>query len=118
MSIRSSAAPRPRNLDGRKPWRRPNFWALAGIPAVLFLTVAFLIPLGAIVAKSVTGETPWQFYVDLFQEPIYQRQFLRTILVSAAVTVICVLIGYPYAYVMARSGPRLQSILGGVLLVS
>ena len=117
MTSRSAPLPMPAPRTTSR-WRRPNFWVLAGVPALLFLLIAFVVPMVAIVQKSFDSPVPGEFYLQLIQEPIYQRQFIRTVVVSAVVTVLCVLIGYPYAYAMARSGPRLRALLGGLLLVS
>lgn len=117
MTSRSAPLSVPASLAVSRR-RRPNFWVLAGVPALLFLLVAFVVPMIAIVQKSFDSAVPGEFYLQLLQEPIYQRQFIRTVVVSAVVTLLCVLVGYPYAYAMARSGPQLRAFLGGLLLVS
>ena len=42
---------------------------------------------------------------------IYRDVLLRTFWVSASVTVICLLLGYPLAYLIATSGPRISGLL-------
>jgi putative spermidine/putrescine transport system permease protein len=50
----------------------------------------------------VRQEEARRLYVDLF---------LRTAWVAALVTLICALLGYPYAYAMAAAGPSLRALL-------
>ena len=48
---------------------------------------------------------------------IYLRLFARTLLVSLAVTALCLLLGYPLAYLIAHATPRRAALLlAGVLL--
>ena len=48
---------------------------------------------------------------------IYLRLFARTLLVSLAVTALCLLLGYPLAYLIAHATPRCAALLlAGVLL--
>ncbi|WP_271986234.1 ABC transporter permease [Pseudoclavibacter terrae] len=119
MTSRNSADTGARPVvASRRNRRRPNFWAVAGVPAIIFLAIAFVAPLAMIVGKSLESDTPFAFYAAIISEPIYQRQFIRTVLVSLSVTALCLVIGYPYAYAMARGGRHLSTALGGVLLVS
>lgn len=115
-AARSSAAPPIGPPSGKH--KRLNFWVVVGAPALLFLLIAFVAPMVAVVLKSFDSPTPGAFYLSLLQEPIYQRQLVRTVVVSLAVTLLCIVVGYPYAYVMARSGPRLSRFLMALLMVS
>jgi len=44
-------------------------------------------------------------------QQIFITLWLRTFWVSLSVTVLCVLLGYPLAYVMANTGPRVSNVL-------
>jgi ABC-type spermidine/putrescine transport system permease subunit II len=58
-------------------------------------------------------------YVTAFQNPLYLGSILTTLRVSVFATIGCLLLGYPLAYVIARTGGRLAIImLTGVLLTS
>lgn len=90
------------------------------IPAVLLVFITFILPIG------------WLFYLSLFDEqgslsainyiklaePIYLQTFIQTFKVSLMTTAICIVIGYPYAYIMARGPKYLSHICMVVLLTS
>lgn len=49
-------------------------------------------------------------YLELF-DPIYLKVFLRSFYIAGLCTLICLLIGYPFAYFIARSSPVWRGIL-------
>ena len=53
----------------------------------------------------------------LWQQPVYLRVLLNTVLISAAVTPVCVLLGYPVAHAMAHGSPRRRRWLAFLVLV-
>lgn len=87
---------------------------LAGVlltPAYLWLTVAVFLPLSAMLFFSYLSAAPftnadWHAtlsnYAEFFSRSIYPNLLLRSLLLSATVTAISVLIGYPCAYVLAK----------------
>ncbi len=98
----------------------------------LFVAVPFLIVL--VISVSIAGygsppiEAPlrWQgghpafnLSFDSFDllasDRLYLLAFVNSILMASATTILCLLIGYPIAYVMARAPKRIQPIL--VMLV-
>lgn len=93
-------------------WRRtlPAFAAFAG-PTTLWLLVFFLVPLGIIWVYSF-GEnvslteirTTWTLsnYARIF-EPEIGTLFVRTLRLAGAATIICLLVGYPVALVIATA---------------
>jgi spermidine/putrescine transport system permease protein len=93
--------------------RRPQAqaWSLFG-PGVLFLVVFFLVPLLIMFAYSVMprgeyGGVQQGFTLESYQRffvPIYLTILIRTFVVSIICTMICLVLGYPVAYVIARSG--------------
>jgi putative spermidine/putrescine transport system permease protein len=72
-------------------------------PAMLYILVLFVIPIGYVLLLSVTDPS-WSFnnYHRLFTVPLYGAVMLNTFKVAFIVTVACLLLGYPLAYVMAR----------------
>jgi putative spermidine/putrescine transport system permease protein len=109
-------SPQPAAPPSRRR-RRPNFWTLAGLPGIVFLIAVFGVPLVFIVVRSLTDPSPAN-YLAVIEDPLYRASLWRTIQISVLVTVLSLLIGYPYAYAMARSGKRLSLVLGGALLLS
>ena len=83
-------------------------FALA-LPALILLATVVGYPLLTIVLRSLS-EPAWglQNYVWFFGTPVNLVVLRRTFLISAWVTVVCVLCAYPYAYVMTVVGPRLR----------
>ena len=85
-------------------------WALMA-PAVLWLLLFFLVPVLLLAAYSFMprgtygGVEPgltFEHYRRFF-DPLYLSILRRTVVVSLACTAICLLLGYPVAYVIARS---------------
>jgi spermidine/putrescine transport system permease protein len=98
-------------------------WALLA-PAALWLVVFFLIPVLLLAAYSVMergiygGVEPGltlEHYRRLL-DPLYLGIFLRTVGVALACTLACLLLGYPVAYVIARSGRWRNRLLFLVIL--
>ena len=50
-------------------------------------------------------------YTALAQDTLYVSAYLRSLLYAAATTVLCLAIGYPFAYFMARARTGLQPLL-------
>lgn len=96
-----------------------NGWAFLTIPGLGFLAVFFLAPLAVIALRSVTDVTGpssgWLAnYADFFSSDVYLRVLGNTFWIASLTTVICVAVGYPYAYLMTIS-PRW---LAGLLLMT
>jgi len=111
----------PRALDA-PPGRRhvlvastSRRWGSVGLlvlPAVAFLLVFYAFPLVRLLLVSV--EAPrWSMvhYRDFFTEPAYLRILTRTFRVSLTVTLCCVALGYPTAYVLSRVSGRRRRVL-------
>ncbi len=72
-------------------------------PVTLYLLVLFIIPIGYILVLSVIDPAPsLGNYRHLFTVPLYANVMLHTFEVSLIVTLSCLALGYPLAYVMAR----------------
>jgi putative spermidine/putrescine transport system permease protein len=77
--------------------------ALLIAPAVLYLLVLFVVPIGYVLLLSITDpRLSLENYRRLFIVPLYADVMLHTVKVSGIVTASCLLLGYPLAYVMAR----------------
>jgi len=50
-------------------------------------------------------------FATVLQDPLYLSAYLRSLQYAAATTVVCLFIGYPFAYFMARARPTVQPIL-------
>ena len=104
---------------------------VAGIPT-LWLLVLFLIPFVIVfrisfseVRLAIPPYTPllswhhgaphfevhWSAYSFLFTDPLYVSSYLYSLKVAAVSTLCCLLIGYPMAYAIARSGSAVRPVL-------
>jgi putative spermidine/putrescine transport system permease protein len=87
------------------------------VPGLLFLILAFGIPLVMIIVRSLTDPSP-ENYLGVLTDPVYRASLWRTIEIAVMVTILSVVIGYPVAYVMARSSKGMMIFLLAVLMLS
>jgi len=96
------------------------------LPPTLFLLAFFLAPALIVVAASLRepgefgGLAPWpahsfDAYRFLFGDIIYLEIFVRSFFVAASTTLLCIVLAYPLAWLIARSPARRRDLL--VLLV-
>ncbi|KUJ64678.1 ABC transporter permease [Streptomyces albus subsp. albus] len=112
------AAPPP-DLTVRRPALRKRlvpYWLL--LPGILWLLVFFVAPLVYQASTSLqTGSLEegfkvtwhWSTYSDALTE--YYPQFLRSVLYAATATALCLLLGYPLAYLIAFKAGRWRNLL-------
>ncbi|MGO3147904.1 MAG: ABC transporter permease [Leucobacter sp.] len=92
-----------------------NFFALVSVPAVIAVVALFLVPLALVVIQSFTNPGP-QNYAEAIGSGVFQRSLGTTIRMAAGVTLICVVLAYPYAYAMVRSTKSVMFLLLGALM--
>lgn len=100
-----------------------RFVALAW-PGALFIVVALLLPLLSIVVFSFWRTESYELFADwnldnyrnLLGEPAYRVFFLRSLLMAVLVSLACLILAWPVAYVIARHGGRYRLLL--VLLLA
>jgi ABC-type spermidine/putrescine transport system permease subunit I len=96
--------------------RKPIFGV---VPAMVFTTVMLGLPLLLLfglgfldIQRGVfTGHLSLRGYGGVFTDPFYAQVFLRTFLIAIGVTLLCLLIGYPIAYVFYRSRGRWKGVI-------
>ncbi len=94
------------------------------LPFVLVLRISLAQMDGAQVAPLMTfanGELTFRFhltpYLQLLTDDLYLHAYLVSLKYALITALICLLIGYPFAYFLARSEPRWQPmLLMGVML--
>jgi spermidine/putrescine transport system permease protein len=119
---------RPRPAGGDGVWYPKWFWPSFVTPATLVLLVLFLFPFYVIVGVAfgkldpifqspvpVWNPAQWDRGVLSFalsnitgSQGIYHTTFLRTLFYVASATGLCLLIGYPFAYFVARHSGRFK----------
>jgi ABC-type spermidine/putrescine transport system permease subunit I len=108
-------------MEGQKA--RP-IWAVLTGPYALFLLLLLIVPFGSMAVFSLHPYSPTKIALpeltfDNYRQIVglyYLRLFGRTLQLSLVSTVVCILFGYPLAYVLARARPRMQT-LGLFLLI-
>jgi putative spermidine/putrescine transport system permease protein len=88
--------------------------ALTVLPALLFLLAFFVMPLADTVGRSATDENgaPTLLrYIRLLNDSFYLGAIAQTLALSAGVTLICLLLGYPVAYYLVRHGGRWSGVI-------
>ena len=115
----ASDAPRPASTRGK--------WLVGG-PPVLYLLVFFAAP--TLIMALASLRTPGEFgglaplvdaagkldlnldsYARFFTEAIYFEVFVKSVIFAAATTLLCLVIAYPLASVIAKSPQRVRSLL-------
>lgn len=89
-------------------------WVSVLLPALLFILAVFVWPVATMLYSALT-EPPGGIgnFERLFSSAL-TRIFIRTVGVAAVVTVISLVVAYPYAYLAASTGPRARRVLLGV----
>ncbi|QCG90125.1 ABC transporter permease [Azospirillum sp. TSH100] len=89
------------------------------LPALVLLSLVFVLPVLLLLLRSVTEPTlGLQNYAELVESATYGRVFLNTFLVSAVVTAITVVIGYPIAWLLVILPRRWADLLFGIIILS
>lgn len=110
---------RRRELGADKAgWRLSRRYnGLLVIPG-LFLLVFFLWPLMRVVVRSFVDPAPGLVnYLAILESPVFLRVLYNTVETAAVVTLLCLVIGYPIAFVMARAeGLKLRIVAALVVI--
>src|SRR5690554_5313456 len=86
-------------------------WLLLA-PGLLLLAVFLLAPIADLIGRSFTNEAGiFSQYERILSVPVYVQILIRTLLFSAATSLICLLIGYPVAYKLATARPLVKAVI-------
>lgn len=89
------------------------------LPYIVWAVLMLVLPMGLIAVYSVmkqgnsivTFSFTLEHYVKFFTAPDFLLILWRSLLIAIKTTIICLLIGYPVAYFIARSKEKIQNIL-------
>jgi len=96
----------------------PGVWALLLLPAGILLAICFAYPLASLLAQSFQNPDPsLEHYRALWQSDVFRAVLGRTFLTAAIVCAACLVLGYPYAYLMTVVSRRWRAIMLAVVLV-
>jgi spermidine/putrescine transport system permease protein len=93
------------------------------VPPAAWLTLLFLGPLGVIALISLMmpgAPVEWMIDGSAYQrllDPIYLGVLWRSLSLAVMATVLCLVLGYPLAYYIARRPPRFRRVLFFLVLV-
>lgn len=98
---------------GRRRGPLISRWGWLAMPMLGLLAIAFLVPLVLMVLRSVTDPpgAGLSNYVDFFSSEANIRVLGNTFYIAAISTIACLLIGYPYAYLMSIVPARVAGLL-------
>ena len=96
-----------------------NKKSLLSIPYILWTLLFTVIPLIIIFVFSISssnqiGKISFNFTIDKYKqffEPIYIDVFFRSVKLSLYSTIVCLIVGYPVAYIIANKGLRIRNFL-------
>ena len=77
------------------------------LPMALIAMYSFMEPGNSIISFSFTLE----HYVKFFTDPDFLLILWRSLVIAVKTTIICLILGYPVAYFIARSREKVQNIL-------
>ncbi len=117
------ASLRERALAWLHPRPQARAWALLA-PGTVWLLVFFLVPIlimfvYSMMPRGIYGGVEPGFTLEHYKrffDPLYLDILQRTFVWSVACTIICLLLGYPVAYVIARGGRWKNMLLFLVVL--
>jgi putative spermidine/putrescine transport system permease protein len=83
---------------------------LLALPAVFYLALLYAVPLGWLLAESFSGPTGLTLrpYIDFFADPFNWTVIWNTLGIALYVTLVCLAIGYPAAFALARANAAMQ----------
>ncbi|MEI5665534.1 ABC transporter permease [Bosea sp. CCNWLW174] len=109
-----SAAPEP--VAGA----RTNLAGMLVVPATIFVAIGLIGPIAILFRYSLNQFIPGQFmvdgltienYVKFFTDGFYLNVLWRTVRVAVICTIVCLIMGFPLAYVLARTQSRFKNLL-------
>src|SRR3954454_9262530 len=108
--------------------RRGGFVPFALLsPGTLWLGLFFVVPLITLLKTSLSVKGSvfdpndieftwhWANYTEAIRDN--SEQFIRSFTYAGTATVLCILLGYPVAYVIATRGGRFKNLLLGLVVV-
>jgi putative spermidine/putrescine transport system permease protein len=115
----TAAGHRPQAADGARAQRHGRlrssymrWWPM--VPILLFLLAAFVYPVAQLLWLSFFGKTDTfttEHYYRLFTAPVYFTVLRNTFEIAGWTTLLCVVGGYPIAYLLATTTNRTRNSL-------
>lgn len=102
----------------RKPWTSRNgYLVMLALPCA-FIALFFVWPMAGVLIRSFTDPTlTIQNYAEVFERPAFLRVFWNTLVVAGTVTLVCLLISYPVAAVVAGFRGGMLNLCFALILI-
>ncbi len=118
-----SSSERPRQDGARPAAARAQLrfgFGLLALPLLILMGAVFVLPVADTLRMSVwqDGGLTFAHYARALSDPIYARVLLVTLKIAGLTTVVCLLIGYPFAYLMAIVPEALRLALIAIVTLS
>jgi putative spermidine/putrescine transport system permease protein len=119
MAATTAAAAPIRIQDETLNTSRLSAAALIG-PATVFVVLGLLLPIAILFRYSLNQFVPGRMmveafvienYVRFFTDPFYIHIFFTTVRVAVLCTIVCLVLGFPLAYVLARTQTKHKNLL-------
>lgn len=108
------------NLGSKSPFRTATLWLIWGwllifalLPNILVIAVSFLTrDSSAFISLPVSIDS----YIRMV-DPLYFEVFVHSLWMAGITTIICLLLGYPFAWLISKAKPRWQPLLMMLLIL-
>lgn len=88
------------------------------LPLASFFLVFFLIPILYILFRSFWDPTfTFKHYIHIMREPLYVKVIFNTMKLAFVATTVCLVLGYPFAFLMATTSEKTSNRLLAVVLI-
>ena len=92
--------------------------SMTGLP-VVFILLFVVAPLALMLLYSfwrvqgtdIVPQWTLQNYIDFFNKPLFYQQALKSLRVAGFVSITCLVLGYPAAYLISQEPPRRRNLL-------
>ena len=108
------------HLGGKSPFRTATLWLIWGwllifalLPNVLVIAVSFL-------TRDSSAFISLPFSIDSYVrmiDPLYFEVFVHSLWMASLTTIICLLLGYPFAWLISKAKARWQPLLMLLLIL-
>lgn len=108
------------NLGSKSPFRTATLWLIWGwllifalLPNILVIAVSFLTrDSSAFISLPVSIDS----YIRMV-DPLYFEVFVHSLWMAGITTIICLLLGYPFAWIISKAKARWQPLLMMLLIL-
>lgn len=87
-------------------------WWLLLTPSLIFLIIFYAYPISRILLLSFFDPSfTFEHYIHFFSSKAYSNVLINTFKMAISVTIICVMLGYPVAYLLSNIPTRVSNLL-------